>query len=59
MILDPELTKITYEKIVFVRKNGVLKKMKQPVELTTNSFQDIKPMFPVDPTNLGESECDQ
>jgi hypothetical protein len=59
MILDPELTKITYEKIVFVRKNGVLKKIKQPVELTTGSFQDTKPMFPVDPTNQGESECDQ
>jgi hypothetical protein len=59
MILDPELTKITYQKIVFVRQNGVLKKINQPMDLTTNSFINDKPMFPVDPTNQGEPECDQ
>ena len=57
MILDPELTKITYEKVIFVRKNGVLKKIKQPIELTTTSFQDDKPMFPVDPQTKENSDA--
>jgi hypothetical protein len=49
MIIDPLLTKVTYNQIMFVRKEGRLTKVKTEVPLMPQPKEmNTKPLFPVD-----------